>query len=442
MRNFYANPIERTTVFSTRHVADNVSGAVSVLRFKNWVRRAPTAKGQSMDRLRRPLGAVFLAAAALLSVAVPRQASAADPGVTSSEILIGMWAPLTGTQALIGTSERDGIQIGIDEVNRAGGVNGRKLRMIVYDDAGAPQESLSAVRRLLDQDQVFALIAGSNSGATLAAMPVINRAKAPFIASIAAHRNLFVPFSPTSFRVYANEVAQAERIVDYSLAELKVKKPAMIYTSNDYGVGGMETVTAALRKAGIEPAATVRYNQGDQDFSAQLLRIRQSGADSLYVWSFAAEAGIIVRLAKELGLNVPMMGGGATTTPLFPQGAGQAGVGFAAPWVFPYTEAMVDVPAIAAYHDLLKKVYPSGLPAARPSLYDLAGYGAIKILIEGLRRIDGEPTREKFVKALETMKDFDTGVLFPVTFTATNHEGSSQTKIIKVDGSLKWQLQK
>jgi branched-chain amino acid transport system substrate-binding protein len=401
----------------------------------------PTAKGLNMRKLRWSRRTMLLASVLLLSAAAAPRQAAADPGVTANEILIGMWAPLTGSQALIGTSERDGIQIGIDEINRAGGIKGRKLRMIAYDDAGSPQESLAAVRRLLDQDQVFALIAGSNSGATLAAMPVINRAKAPFICSIAAHRNLFVPFSPTSFRVYANEVAQAERIVDHSLKELKVKKPAMIYTSNDYGVGGMETVTAALKKAGVQPAETIRYNQGDQDFSAQLLRIRQSGADSLYVWSFAAEAGIIVRQARELGLNVPMMGGGATTTPLFPRGAGQAGVGFVAPWVFPHTESMVEVPAIGAYVDLLKKVYPGGLPAARPSLYDMAGYGAIKILIEGLRRIDGEPTREKFVKALETLKDFDTGVLFPVTFTAQNHEGSSQTKIIKVDSSLKWQLQ-
>jgi branched-chain amino acid transport system substrate-binding protein len=395
-----------------------------------------------MVGLRLARGVRLAAAAAGLGAGVvASQPAAADPGITTSEILIGMWAPLTGTQALIGTSERDGIAIGIDEINRAGGVGGRKLRMIAYDDGGSPQESLSAVRRLLDQDGVFVLIAGSNSGATLASMPVINRAKVPFVVSIAAHRNLFVPFSPTSFRVYANEVAQAERIVDYSLNELHVKKPAMIYTSNDYGVGGMETVTAALKNAGLKPVTTVRYNQGDQDFSAQLLSIRQAGADSLYVWSFAAEAGIIVRQAKELGLNVPMLGGGATTTPLFPRGAGQTGVGFAAPWVFPYMETMVDVPAIGAYHALLKQVYPNGFPAARPSLYDMAGYGAIKILIEGLRRTEGEPTREKFVRALETLKDFDTGILFPVTFTATNHEGSTQTKIIKVDSSLNWQLQ-
>jgi branched-chain amino acid transport system substrate-binding protein len=369
-----------------------------------------------------------------------RPSAAADPGVTSSEIVVGMWSPLTGTQALIGTSERDGIQIGINEINQAGGINGRKLRLIAYDDAGTPQEALAAVRRLIDQDQVFALLAGSNAGATLPVMPLINRAKLPFIASVAAHRNLFVPFSPTSFRVYANEVAQAQRIADHSIREVGVKKPAMIHTSNDYGVGGMETVTAELKKAGINLVATERYNQGDQDFSAQLLRIRQAGADALYVWSFAAEAGIIVRQAKELGLSVPMLGGGATTTPLFPRGAGPAGEGFAAPWVFPYTEDMNEVPAIAAYRSLLNKHYPGGLPAARPSLYDLAGYGALKIFAEGLRRIEGEPAREKLVKALETMKDFDTGVLFPVTFSPTNHEGSSQTKIIVVDKSLTWKL--
>jgi branched-chain amino acid transport system substrate-binding protein len=394
----------------------------------------------SKSRFRGAWRCVLMLTSLGLALLPARPVAAADPGVAASEIVIGMWIALTGSQALIGTSERDGIQIAINEINQAGGIHGRKLRLIAYDDAGTPQEALSAARRLIDQDQVFALIAGSNAGATLPVMPLINRARIPFIASVAAHRNLFVPFSPTAFRVYANEVAQAQRIADHAIKEVAVKKPAMIHTSNDYGVGGMETVTAELKKAGIGLVATERYNQGDQDFSAQLLRIRQASADALFVWSFAAEAGIIVRQAKELGLAVPMLGGGATTTPLFPRGAGPAGEGFAAPWVFPYTEEMVEVPAIGAYRSLLNKHYPGGLPAARPSLYDLAGYGALKIFAEALRRIEGEPTREKLVKALETMKDFDTGVLFPVTFTATNHEGSSQTKIIVVDKSLTWKL--
>lgn len=378
-------------------------------------------------------------ATGVLAAARTGPARAADPGVSSTEIVIGMWSALTGSTALIGTSERDGIEIGIDELNAQGGVNGRKLRLIVYDDGGAPQEALSAVRRLISEDQVFALIAGSNAGATLPAMPLINRARVPFVVSIAAHRNLFVPFAPTSFRIYANEVAQAASIVAYSVKQKRIGRPAIIYTSNDYGVGGVETVTAQLKKSNIALVASERYNQGDQDFGAQLLRIRAANPDALYVWSFAAEAGIIVRQARELGLNVAMFGGGGTTTPLFPKGAGKAGIGFAAPWVFPHTENG-NAPPVAAYRALLMKHYPNGLPVARPSLYDMAGYGALKVLVEGLRRVKGEPTRAALVQALETLKNYDTGILFPITFTAKDHEGTSQCKVIGVDQSLNWKI--
>ena len=382
-----------------------------------------------------------LAALALCALICPR-ALAADPGVTTNDILIGMFSPLTGPQALIGTSERDGIELAIDEINKAGGIKGRKLRLIAYDDAGSPQEALAAVRRLIDQDQVFALIAGSNSGATLAAMPLINRQRIPFIVSISSHRNLFVPFALTTFRVYAMETPQAARLVEFSLKQYNLTKPAMIHTSADHGLGGLEAVTDELKRANLKLVATERYNPDTQDFGAQLLQIREAGADGLYIWALAHEAGIIVRQAKELGLNIPMFGGGATTTALFPTTAGAASVGVSAPWVFPYTEEMAEIPAIAAYRALLSTHYPNGYPPSRPSLYDLAGYGALKILAEGLSRIDGEPTRAKLVAALETLNGFDTGVLFPVSFTTTDHEGSREVSIITIDKDLTWKIRK
>ncbi len=385
------------------------------------------------------LGATLMLSTALL---LPKPALAADPGVTATEILIGMASPLTGPQALVGTSERDAIEIGIDEINKKGGIKGRKLRLIAYDDAGSPQEALAAVRRLVDQDAVFALIAGSSSGATLATMPIINRARVPFIASIISHRNLFNPPAPTTFRVYSMETPQAEKLVAFSLKEFGLKKPAMIHTTSDHGLGGVEAVTEELKRSNMKLVATERYNPDTQDFSAQLLRIRESGADGLYVWALAHEAGVIVRQAKELGINVPMFGGGATTTALFPRTAGPAAVGFSSPWVFPHTEEMVEVPAVAAYRELLKARYPNGFPPSRPSLYDLAGYGALKILAEGLNRIDGEPTRAKLVSAIETFKNFDTGVLFPVTYTPTDHEGSRDVSIITVDKDLAWKIRK
>jgi branched-chain amino acid transport system substrate-binding protein len=382
---------------------------------------------------------VFGTAAALLAAIAAGPAGAADPGITADTVTIGLWSPLTGPTALLGTSERDAIEIAIGEVNAAGGVNGRKIRLITYDDSGSPQEALASVRRLIDQDQVFALIAGSTSGSTLPVVPLITRAKIPFIASISSNRKLLDPFNKYIFRVYANENAQAERVIEFALRQ-GVKTPAIIYTSNDYGIGGEEAVTHRFKEAGISLVARERYNQADQDFSAQLLRIKQSGADSLFIWAFAAEAGIIVRQAKELGLEIPLFGGGGTATPLFPKAAGASGQGFVASYVVGDLPDHSDKSSIVAYRDALTKRYSGALPPGRPSEYDLAGYGALKILAEGLRRAGKEPTRDGLVTALETLKDFDPGTIFPVTFTAANHEGTNQTAILRIDKSLTWEI--
>jgi branched-chain amino acid transport system substrate-binding protein len=365
-------------------------------------------------------------------------ALAAEPGITADEIKIGMWTPLTGPTALLGTSERDAIEIAIEEVNAAGGVNGRKLKLITYDDAGSPQEALAAVRRLIDQDNVFALIAGSTSGSTLPVLPLITRGKVPFLASISSNRKLLDPFSRYIFRIYANEIAQADRVIDFALKQ-GVKKPAIVYTSNDYGIGGEEAVTQRFKQAGVTLVARERYNQADQDFSAQLIRIKQSDPDSLFVWAFAAESGIIVRQTREVGLTLPIFGGGGTATPLFPKAAGDAGVGVVAAYVVPQLPDSPTPKAVADYHAKLQARYSGTLPPGRPSEYDLAGYGALKAMVEALGRAGKEPTREGLIAALETLKDFDPGTIFPVTFTSTNHEGTDQSAMLRVNPTLQWE---
>jgi branched-chain amino acid transport system substrate-binding protein len=368
-------------------------------------------------------------------------APAADPGVSDTEIVLGMWSPLTGPVALLGTSERDAYQIWASQVNEAGGIHGRKVRLVVYDDGGSPQEALAAVRRLIDQDRVFALVAGSTSGATLPVIPLINRAKIPFVASISSNRRLLDPFSPYIFRIYANEVAQVTGLVDYVVPKFNVTKPAMLHTSNDYGVGGHETLTAQLNeKFKLGVVATERYNTGDQDFSAQLLRIKQAQPDALFIWAFAAEAGIIVRQAKELGITARLFGGGATATPLFPKGAGQAGVGFIADFVLPHLPESSPEPAVVSYREALKKLYPAGLPPGRPSEYDLAGYGGAKVVGEALQRAARDLTRDRFLQALESLKEFDPAVIFPVTYTKDRHEGTFSTAIIRVNERLEWEI--
>lgn len=364
---------------------------------------------------------------------------AAEPGISTTEVKIGMWTPLTGPVALLGVSARDAIEIAIDEVNEAGGVNGRKIKLVAYDDAGSPREALTSVRRLIDLDGVFALIAGSTSGSTLPIIPLINRGKVPFISSISSNRKLLDPFSRYIFRVYANEIAHVDGIVKYALSK-SVKKPAILYNSNDYGVGGEEEVSLLLKKEGISLIAKERYNQGDQDFSAQLLRIKESGADSMFLWAFAAEAGIIVRQARELGLTLPIYGGAGISTPLFTRAVGKLGQGIVAAYVVPDIPDSSSKRSIVTYREKLKKKYSGTLPPGRPNEYDLAGYAALKIFAEALSKSGSEPTRDALIAQLEKLRNFDTGVTFPVTFTPTNHEGTSRTILLKVSGEGEWEV--
>jgi branched-chain amino acid transport system substrate-binding protein len=378
---------------------------------------------------------------ALAAALVAGTATAQDPGVSPGEIKIGMWTPLTGPLALLGTSARDGVSVWVREVNEKGGIHGRKLTLVAYDDAASPQEAQAAVRRLISQDRVFMLISGSASGSTLPVREFITREKVPFVSSISSNVNLMNPFSRYIFRIYANEIVLAGAITDWIVEKEGVKRPAIIYNSNDYGVGGFRVFEQRLNsKFNIKPVAAERYNPGDQDFSAQLLRIKAQNPDGLLVFAFAAEAGIIVRQARELGVQTKLFGGAATATNLFQRGAGPAAEGFVADYAVPALPDS-DHPAAVAYRNKLRDwVYPGGFPPGRPSEYDFAAYAAGKVTEDALRRIGANPTREAFVDALETLRNFETGVAFPISYSKDNHEGTEQALVIRVNKELKWEM--
>jgi branched-chain amino acid transport system substrate-binding protein len=366
----------------------------------------------------------------------------AEPGVTDAEIRIGMWTPLSGPAALLGQSARDGVRVWVKEVNDRGGIHGRKVNLIAYDDAASPQEAQAAVRRLIDQDEVFMLISGSGSGSTLPVRQMISAKRVPFVSSISSNINLMQPFSRYIFRIYANEDFQGAEIMDWMMKNAGIKKPAIIYNSNDYGVGGFKVFEEKLKNVYKLPlAAAERYNPGDQDFTAQLLRIKGADPDGLLVYAYAAEAGIIVRQAKELGINAKMFGGGGSGTPLLQRGAGETSIGFTSVHVVPEMADNSARPAVVKYRDQLKAwLYPEAFPPGRPSEYDLAAYMAGKVTETALEKVGRDPTREAFVDALETVRDFDVGVTFPVTFTKESHEGTTHVSIIRVDPNLKWEV--
>jgi branched-chain amino acid transport system substrate-binding protein len=383
--------------------------------------------------------ALLVASIVCVAAAIPARA---EPGIADAEIRIGMWTPLSGPAALLGQSARDGVRVWVKEVNDRGGIQGRKVNLIAYDDAASPQEAQAAVRRLIDQDEAFMLISGSGSGSTLPVRQMITAKKVPFVSSISSNINLMQPFSRYIFRIYANEDHQGIEIMDWMMKNAGVKNPAIIYNSNDYGVGGFKIFESKLKEVYKIPlAAAERYNPGDQDFTAQLLRIKGANPDGLLVYAYAAEAGIIVRQAKELGITAKMFGGGGSGTPLLQRGAGEAAIGFTSVHVVPEMADTSNRPAVVKYREQLKAwFYPDAFPPGHPSEYDLAAYMAGKVTEAALEKIGRNPTREAFVDALETLKEFDTGITFPVTFTKDSHEGTTQVSIIRVNPQLKWEV--
>ncbi len=147
-----------------------------------------------------------------------------------------------------------------------------------------------------------------------------------------------------------------------------------------------------------------------------------------------------MRQARELGLTMPIYGGAGISTPLFTRAAGAGGKGVVAAYVVPQIPESSTKPDVARYRETLKKKYSGTLPPGRPNEYDLGGYAALKIFAAALANAGKDPTRDAFIAALEKLKDFDTGVTFPVSYSSTNHEGTDLTSLLKVGDSGTWEL--
>jgi branched-chain amino acid transport system substrate-binding protein len=188
----------------------------------------------------------------------------AQQGVSDRDITIGQFAAITGPAAQLGLRMQAGIKAQFDAVNKAGGINGRQIKLVTRDDGYEPEKSAQAVKALINEDKVFALIGSVGTPTTLAALPAINEEKIPLIGPFTGAQGLREPFSRQLFHVRASYFDETERIVQH-LTTLGVKKIAVFYQNDAYGKAGLEGVTRALTKREMKAvaAATVERNSVD-----------------------------------------------------------------------------------------------------------------------------------------------------------------------------------
>ncbi len=267
----------------------------------------------------RQLGALSLGALLLLAAC-----GKGGGGASGDSIPVGEYACLTGLTASFGTASHNGVTLVMEKANANGGVLGKKIRLITEDDQSKPGEAATAVRKMISRDRVVALLGEIASSRSLEAGPIAQQSKIPMISP--GSTNLRVTqIGDYIFRVCFIDPFQGEVMAKFTLNTLhKTKLAVLTDVRQDYSVGLAASFKDYFTKHGGTVIAEQSYSSGDQDFKAQLTSIKGSNPEAIYVPGYYNEVGLIARQSRELGINVPLLGGDGWDSPTLTSIAGPA----------------------------------------------------------------------------------------------------------------------
>jgi branched-chain amino acid transport system substrate-binding protein len=361
-------------------------------------------------------------------------AEAVDPGVADSEIVIGVVASLTGVNTEWGIAIKHGFELVAKEVNSAGGINGRKVRLIIEDDGWSPPKGVAATKKLIERDGVFALAGFVCGGCVIPSLDYLNNNKVPLLVTTSTSHKFVTPLRRYTFMMMLPADKMSDVLVDFVMNELKPKRVGILYGLDAFGQPLYDGTVAALKAHGVEPAAVGTFDVRDTDLNAHVLKFKQANVDLVIAHAFPGIMSTFLKQAHALKLNARVVTGFAGELPVLPQLVPkEAIIGFIG---MISTVDVIKGPLLKPFIEKYKREYPeySARPT-NPSAADAQSYAAALVFMEGLRRAGRELTRDKFVEALETIRNFETGILPPITFSPTQHDGGRLAKFFTYDGN-------
>jgi branched-chain amino acid transport system substrate-binding protein len=306
-------------------------------------------------------------------------------------IKIGLIQPLTGSVAYNGNADVNGSKLAVEERNKAGGVLGKKIELVIEDGQCKPANSINAAEKLIQKDKVVALSGAFCSSATAAIMPVAERYKMPLITGVSSKADLTEKGSKYFFRAAETDALLSRAFARILANDLKLKNVAYVGVNDDWGRGGVEEFSRDLSAAGVKTAAKEYFDHGTTDFYTLLTKLRASNADAIFVAAETQDGSILVKQIKELGLKAKVFGVGSWATADFIQLAGPAAEGIYA--AVPYVSTMPG-PRNQAFVKSYSAKYKE-----QPGKYGNAGYNAVNILMDAIQRA-GSTDAEKIRTAL------------------------------------------
>lgn len=370
----------------------------------------------------------------------PRAALAQDvQGVTDKEIVIGALGQLTGPFAFIGAPGRDNMQLAVDKLNEAGGINGRRLRLI-YEHASTPAESVAAAKKLVENDRVFVLVIASGSTGAAAAADYVRAAKIPTYNTVGATPIIRNPFARNIFHSTIPEASiTGQAMIDIAFQAVpNAKKVGVLAGTYAFPQSHLAEIKPRLaQRSGIETVVE-QFDAAASDFTAQLISFARQKVEVVLILGSFTEAGFAIKQAPEKGLtNVRyVLDGSAVNNAIIPIiGPENAQI----TWGYfnaPYFPTQDDGP-MPEYRKLLVSKIGS-LPQGRPNIYDLIGYGSTYVLAQVLQKTGRDLSWERLINTWETIKDAKPSdlkgldVIFPETFTPTDHQGNKKVSSARI----------
>jgi branched-chain amino acid transport system substrate-binding protein len=331
-------------------------------------------------------------------------------GITDDEILVGSFQALSGPVAAIGVPVKNGMEAYFNFVNAQGGVNGRQINLLVADDAFDPSRTTVEVKRLVESDNVFALVGGLGTPGNLAIMDYVVEQQVPYVYQASGSGLLTNPPKEYVFGVQPNYTTEGTLMAKYLVEEKGAESIAIVYRNLDDGKELAESVRDSLSEYGQELVADIAIDPTAQDFSANLIQLNQAQPDAIIVGLFVPQSANFIKQAKELGLtdqNYLLTYSNADAT-FVALAEGQAEGAEAMAWVdvdFTDTEQM------------LFQIYDASFPGEVPNAYAVAGMIAAEVFTEGLERAGRDLTRSSYVEALETLDRFTGAIAEGITYT-------------------------
>lgn len=321
----------------------------------------------------------------------------------SDTIKLGVNYELSGNVATYGRSSVEGIELAVKEINEAGGIDGKKIELVKYDNKSDVAEATTLTTKLITQDKVLAVMGPATSGAFKGTIPVAMQNKVPVVSGSATADDVTVDESGVkeyAFRICFNDSYQGTGMANYALNNLNKSKAVIIMdSSSDYGKGLAENFTKTFEAGGGTIVAQEAYVAGDTDFNSIITKIKGEDFDVIFIPGYYEEAGLIIKQAREQGIDVPILGADGFDSPELVNLAGADALNDV--YFSNHYSSLDQDPVVQDFIKSFESEY-----GKQPDAFNALGYDLARFVVEGVKRaekLDGESVKN----ALEAIEDFN-----------------------------------